>query len=92
MSNNKLIRNTLLLTIGTLVNKGLLFIMIPFFSRWISTSDYGTFDLICTYVTLFIPIIDLATGEAMFRFSVEDQSKDNLSKQFTNGIAIVIIT
>lgn len=91
MSNNKLIRNTLLLTIGTLVNKGLLFIMIPFFSRWISTSDYGTFDLICTYVTLFIPIIDLATGEAMFRFSVEDQSKDNLSKQFTNGIAIVII-
>ncbi len=75
MKKNNLAKNTLLLSIGTILNKGLTFIMIPLFSSWLSTEDYGTFDLISTYVTLVIPLIGLSLTEALFRFSLDTEDK-----------------
>ena len=47
---NNLAKNTILLGIGVLLAKGLQFVMIPFFSSWLSVDDYGIFDVLCTYV------------------------------------------
>ena len=71
MKKNNLLKNTVLLSIGAILNKGLVFLMIPFFSSWLSTEDYGTFDLITTYITLLIPIIGLSLTESLFRFSLD---------------------
>ena len=82
-SNDSLAKNTILLSIGTFMTKGLSFIMVPIFSRWLSTEDYGTFDLLCTYVTLLIPLIGLASNEALFRFSMDEKArmvKENISQ------------
>lgn len=70
--NNSLSRNTFLLTLGTFLNKGLQFLVIPFFSRWLTTEEYGEFDLLYAYVSLLIPVITLSTQEAMFRFCVDE--------------------
>ena len=51
-SNDSLAKNTILLSIGTFMTKGLSFIMVPIFSRWLSTEDYGTFDLLCMLLYL----------------------------------------
>lgn len=92
MKKNNLAINTILLGIGTLLSKGLLFIMIPFFTRWLSTEDYGSFDLFCTYVSLLIPFISLATGEAVFRFSIESKATDKDRKEYiSNGFTVVIV-
>lgn len=91
MKKNSLASNTILLSIGTLINKGLLFVMVPFFSRWLSAEDYGTFDLLCTYVSLLIPILDLASGEAVFRFTIETESKELKKKYISSGFIIVAI-
>lgn len=64
---NSLIKNTAILSIGTFSTKILTFIMVPFFSKWLSTSDYGEFDLLYTYINLLIPFVTLASGEAIFR-------------------------
>lgn len=88
---NNLEKNTILLTIGTFLNKGLQFILIPFFSRWLSTEDYGTYDLYVTYITLLIPIITLACGDAIFRFGVDKDSKDEKSKYISNGASIIFL-
>lgn len=90
MKNNTLVNNTILLSIGTLLNKALLFIMVPFFSRWLSSEDYGMFDLVCTYIALLIPILDLASGEAIFRFSVDEESKEIKKKYISSGLGIII--
>lgn len=87
--NNTLVKNTILLSIGTLITKGLLFVMVPFFSKWLSTEQYGKFDLICTYVSLLIPVIDLAIGEAIFRFSIKEDLI-NIKRYISNGLALVI--
>ena len=56
-SKDSLMKNTLLLSMGTFLTKGLSFIMVPFFSKWLSTAEYGSFDLMATYVTLLLPLI-----------------------------------
>lgn len=91
-NNNNFAKNTLLLAIGNILTKGLLFVMVPFFSRWLTTEDYGTFDLLCTYASLLIPIITLSTGDAMFRFSIEKSSDNNdKRKNITNSFFITSI-
>lgn len=63
----KLIQNTAILAIGTILTKVISFLMAPLFSRWMSTSDYGTFDLYLTYIILLVPLFTLSIGEALFR-------------------------
>lgn len=90
--SSSLAKNTILLAIGNILTKGLLFVMIPFFSRWLSTEDYGTFDLFCTYVSLLIPLITLSTGEAMFRFSIQgDSTNEKIKTYISNCFYLIII-
>lgn len=80
MNNNykRLINSTLILSVGIICTKVLTFLLVPFYTRWLTQSDYGIYDLIITYTSLIIPVITLDLGEALFRFTLErldDQSK-----------------
>lgn len=84
-----LAKNTILLTIGALISKGLLFVMLPFFSSWLTTEEFGIYDLLHTYVTLLIPVLTLATGEGVFRYSVEATVEER-KKYITNGFLFML--
>lgn len=86
----QLAKNTLLLSIGTLLTNVLQFVMVPIFSSWLTTAEYGTFDLCVTYVSLMLPIINLASGEAVFRYSLDVDHADK-KKFISDGLAIVAI-
>ena len=68
MKKTSLMKNTLLLSIGTMMTKGINLLMIPLFSRWLSTEDYGMFDLFVTYVSLLIPFISCQVRMRFFVF------------------------
>ena len=84
-----LAKNTILLAIGSVVSKGLLFVMLPFFSAWLSTGEFGTYDLLSTYVSLLVPFLTLAVGEGVFRYSVDGSDEDR-KKYITNGLALIL--
>lgn len=88
--NKKLIKNTAILSFGTFCTKGIMFIMTPLFTHWLSQEDYGTFDLILTYITLLIPIIVFNCSEATFRFLIESDEKEKQSIM-SNTIVIHLI-
>ncbi len=88
LKKQDLTKNTLLLATGTLMTKGLQFIMMPFFSRWLSTEDFGRFDLLCTYVALLIPVLNFATGEAIFRFSVDEIDLKKIKEYISGGFVL----
>ena len=89
MMKNNLAKNTIILSICTLLNKGLLFVMIPLFSRWLTTSEFGDYDVYATYITLLIPLITLSCGDAVFRLAVDKKTDKEKKYYFTNGISIV---
>lgn len=86
----KLIKNTIILTIGTICTKGILFLMTPFFTRWLSQEDYGTFDLISTYIALLIPLTSLEIGHAAFRLLMNDEK--NEEKVITSSLFITLLS
>lgn len=86
-----LAKNTIFLSVGTFLNKGLMFVLVPFFSRWLSTEEYGTFDLFTTYVSLLIPLITLASSNAVFRLSQDADDDNGKGFYISNGAFIILV-
>ena len=88
MKKTSLMNKTLLISIGTMLTKGINLLMIPLFSRWLSTEDYGMFDLFVTYVSLLIPFISLSSADAFFRFSVDTDNEEEKKRYISSGLLI----
>lgn len=85
----KLLKNILYFFAGNLGSKILIFILVPYYTHVLSTSEYGTADLVTTTAMLIIPIITLSVTEAVFRFSMDKNT--NMKNLYSNGLFIVII-
>lgn len=88
--SKSLIKNTLVLSLGTFCTKGIMFLMTPLLTRWLSQEEYGTFDLLITYVTLLIPFITLDSGEAVFRFLAERKDYSENSEIISSAFVITL--
>lgn len=50
------------------------FLLIPIYTSYLSTEDYGISDMICNTAALIIPFISLATPNAVMRYTIENKS------------------
>lgn len=92
MSKNKyntLLSNTILISIGTFTSKLLVFLMVRFYTGYLTPSDYGTADLITQTANLLFPIISLGITEGVFRFAM-DKTSDRKSV-FTFGFLSITV-
>lgn len=71
MGYKKLGKDILLMTIGNFASKIVVFLILPLYTAYLTTSDYGTADLITTTCTLLFPLFTLIIGESMMRFALE---------------------
>ncbi len=71
-----LIKNVGMLLASNFVTKILSFIMVPLYTSILSTSDYGTADLINNIALLVLPIFSLLMDEAVMRYTL-DKATDN---------------
>ena len=81
--NKVLIKNVLLFTLGSFGSKIVTFLMVPLYTAVLSTSDYGTVDLLQSTAQLLIPIL-YRIQDATLRFSMDPkyEIKDVLSTTF----------
>ena len=54
-----LAKNIIIFAIGSFSSKLLQFLLIPFYTRVLTNSEYGTIDILQNIATLLIPIISL---------------------------------
>lgn len=73
---NELKRNTIIIGISNLGSKAISFILAPLYSYYLSTSQYGTMDLITTTAGLIMPLLCLDIYEAAFRFASDKKYDD----------------
>ena len=79
-----LAQNTAIFAIGTFSSKLLVFIMMPIYTRALSTAEYGTVDLIQQISNLLVPIVTLGVTNALIRFGLDKSFRKN--DVFTTGI------
>ncbi|MGN0160221.1 MAG: oligosaccharide flippase family protein [Lachnospiraceae bacterium] len=69
----ELIKNIIIFSFGGLGSKIILFLLVPLYTRYLTTEEYGTADLVFTFSQLLIPVASLTIQEAVMRFGL---SKD----------------
>ena len=62
-----------MISIGTFGSKLLVFLMVRFYTGYLTPAEYGTADLITQTANLLIPLVSLDITEAVFRFAADRQ-------------------
>lgn len=88
-SIKRLLSNSLIFSIGTLGTKVIGFLMVPFYTYFLTRGQFGIVDLLGTTVAMLTPVVTLSVFDAIFRFTMDkDVANDVL---FTNGLFITAL-
>ena len=72
-------KNTVIFTIGNFGSRILSFLLVPLYTYVLSTSEYGTIDIVNTTVQLLIPILTLNVQDSVLRFALDsDYRKEDV--------------
>ena len=80
----KLISNTALFGLSTFGARFLTFLLTPFYTRVLSSTEYGVTDLLLQTGNLIIPLASVGVANAVIRYGLERNS--DKSEVFTTGI------
>ena len=85
----KLVSDTVIYGIGTFGSKLLVFLLMPLYTAWLSTAQYGTAELISSTANLLIPIACVGISNGVFRFVAEKGS--DREAVFSTSVALLAI-
>ncbi|MBQ4432183.1 MAG: oligosaccharide flippase family protein, partial [Synergistaceae bacterium] len=72
-----LAKNTLILSIGTILPKFGVFITLPILTGCLTKTEYGIFDLVFAVFSMILPIATLKINVASFRFLIDERGNDS---------------
>lgn len=82
-----LFSNTVIFGLSNALSKIILSLLLPLYTRTLSTEQYGIAEIIVSISQLVIPLCSLAIQEAVFRFAMEKEKKEEVLK---NGMFVAI--
>lgn len=85
----KLLGNSLLFAVGNLGSKLINIILVPLYTYYLSTTEYGLVDVVQTTAKMLLPIISLSIFDGVLRFVMDKEEDPNAV--FTNGIMITTV-
>ena len=78
MSQNKgltLIKDIFIFAVGSIGSKLILFLLVPLYTNFMTTDEYGTADLVFTISQLLIPFVSVVIFDAVVRFGLMKSEK-----------------
>jgi O-antigen/teichoic acid export membrane protein len=85
-----IIKNFIIYSIGNFGSKFLGFLLLPFYTFYLSTNDYGYFDLITTTLTMLMPLITFQIVDGLYRYLLEAKSENQKCLIISSSFSIVI--
>ena len=83
--------NTGILTVGKLCTQFVSFLLLPLYTALLSPEEYGTVDLIVSYITLLLPLVCWQFDMGIFRFMLDCRGDQAKIKTLFSSVAIVNI-
>jgi O-antigen/teichoic acid export membrane protein len=87
----RLFKNSFIIMIGSAGSRILGLIMLPFYTHWLNSSNYGTTDIINVYSTFLLSIISFCLAEAIFVFPKNKDFGDQ-KKYFSSALFYAIFS
>lgn len=90
--NKELVSNTIIIFIGKFCTQFITLLLLPLYTYYLTTEDYGYIDLIQTYLIFFIPLILLKIDAGIFRFLIDARDNEEAkAKIISNGIFTMLV-
>lgn len=90
--SNDYTKNTIILLIGKFTTQFMSLFLLPLYTRYLLTSDYGIVDLYQTYISLLVPVLLLCLDSGIFRFLIDLRNKDsNEKKKLISSVFILLL-
>lgn len=90
--SKKLIKNSALYTLGNILLKAFSFLLIPLYTSYLTTEDYGITNLVSSFTALLSCIITLSLQNAVIRFySDVKENNDKVSRIYGTVVTFVFI-
>ena len=89
----KMFKETLTYSIGSFGSKILSFLLVPFYTYFLTKKELGEYDLLLTTISLFAPLVSLQISDATYRWLIDKDyiSEDQKAKIMTNSIITLCI-
>lgn len=91
MGKNRLLTNTAIYMLGSMLSKMLNILVLPYISIHLSTGEYGVYDLIQTLVGILLPVFTMQAIEAAFKFVYSTNDRAEKGRELVNVWAILIM-
>lgn len=92
MSKEKtLVKNTAIVTIGRICTQLISFLLLPLYTAYLTTTEYGIVDLLNTLISLLIPILTFQVDQGIFRFLIDTREDENGQKKLITSITFFIL-
>lgn len=87
----QLFKNSFIILAGNAGSRILSLIMLPFYTKWLTSSDYGVTDIINVYSTFLLSIVTYCLAEAIFVFP-KNKSKEIQKKYFSSALSFSLVS
>lgn len=88
---NRLGKNTILVFIGNIGSKSISFLMLPFYTKWLSVEEFGITDIITIYSAFLIGLVSACLADSIFIFPKDKEFKVQ-KRYFTTGLIFAFIS
>lgn len=91
--NNKLAKNTIIILFSKVLTQLSSLLILPFLTSFLTTKEYGTFDLINNYAWLLVPYISLEIENGIFRFLIDkrkDTNNNSIKSLLSTGVLVIL--
>lgn len=85
----KLVKNTIIYTISNFGSKILTFLIVPLYTFYLSTAEFGTYDMVISIVNLLAPMCVLAIHEGLLRWLLKSDEKHE--EILGSGLSLLIL-
>lgn len=83
-----LTKNVGILTLGSFGSKLLSYFLLPLYTSYLSTAEYGSYDLLSATINFIIPLLTVNAAASLMRFSLDKDTDP--SNVITTGFFIVL--
>ena len=86
----ELAKNTIIIFLGKVCTQLISFFLLPLYTGYLTTKQYGIVDLIQTYVRLLVPLLTIELEMGVFRFLIDVRGKEKDTKEvMSNNFTIL---
>ena len=89
-----LLKDTAIFASGSFGSKIILFFLVPLYTNYLSTEEYGIAELVTTFVSLVVPFSAVSIGQALIRFGMmkTERPENALKASFCVFFVSILVT